>query len=201
MNIINTTLKDLIESSKPCIYALISPSSKKVMIRATKNLTNATNRLLNEYNKGLLVPQELENDIANSSLEIIALEDICDDVMQAIRIDYWVDYYLSIGYSLYKEHRRNRYRFKYRLEMVDGNTFQYKTMLYLENSSKSILIGIFDTIKDMNAFCNEYYPNKEIKSVVYHNHPYMKYYYKDKYYIGKYISKKQVEVELVPVED
>jgi hypothetical protein len=171
------------------------------MVKGTSNLTNAIQRLLNDYGLGLIVPSELQDDISNGSLEIISLETIAEKINRSIRIDYWVDYYLSMGYSLYKPHKQHKYRLNYRLEMIDSEAkFGYKTFLYIENTSRQVIIGIFNHIDEMKVFLSKYYPGETISSIIYCNNDLTREYYKKQKYLGQYISKKKVHLEMVKVE-
>lgn len=158
----------LLNSSYACLYCLISPSSLKFQVRSTNNLSEATYRLLQQYTKGLLVPQELSNDIYNGSLEINVLETLNDHVSRNLRVSFWVDYYLGLGYTLYKDQDIPKYKLSYDLkDLSEDGQFKYRAFLYLECASSKLLIGVFDTIEEMRKFKDKYYPKDEVKSLVY----------------------------------
>ena len=167
-------LQHYISLPKFCIYALICDETKRVLVGYSKNLLTSISRL----NQDLETPKymQLKNDIDKVYIKV--LEVGVQDKDRKIKVNNYVNNYLSLGYTLYCSSNLVKYTVHTEIMTISKNIF---LVAFLKDKRcNKIIVGIFKTKNELNKFINTYYPNNVCTGIYYSNNIYTNNYLKYK---------------------
>lgn len=104
--------------ARPCIYALVHNSRRRVYLSQTTNLLNAISRLLKDLDGPAPKYRRLSKD--RNNILLVVLENCDNSEIRMIHLKGWVAHYRNTGYRFYN-------RPKY---------IEYKTKIYINSSGR-----------------------------------------------------------------
>jgi hypothetical protein len=155
INSINVTLETLLQCYGRRTYALVNEVDRKVSVFTTKDMAGSLARLIKDAN--ILYKQD------SSKLVLIVLE---TEYGNDIKSKY-INQYKNNGYTLYDGIKCNSYKLVPSVKFNRGSTCRYE-LYVVSNSNTRILIGIFNSYKDMSLFISECYPGNVVDTVIRH---------------------------------
>jgi len=146
----------------PGVFALVNEFKKKIDIRYSFCITKSIVTILTKIRECSLEGDELVQDFNRLNIKFVILEEISKDSrLLRMRQAYWTEYYKNQRYKFY----RYRNALEYRITIKIRN---YLVYIELQNKNHdSLIIGVFDKMKDAKKFIEDYYPKKKVKSIVY----------------------------------
>lgn len=161
-------LQDLIRLPKQGVWCIVNEEQGKVLILHAVSVFEAIARNLRMFNER---SHTYQADLEGRGMAIWFLESTIDDIVtQKIRVQKWIDKYSNSGYSVLNTRRESS------LKLFE-TIHEYRCVLYIRNRmSKEILVGVFDTLDEMNVFKERYYSNG-ITDLVYASNKGTKAYY------------------------
>ena len=160
---------DILKLSMPCIYALRCDDSRYVYVSYSSCLMSSVARILERIETPEFTA--LKYDIDNNK---VVIDILCTS--SAVLNDKSVTKLHTSNYA--EEYKNNGYKFyrptnlvKYRVNKM-ATTWKLKSFFVVEliNSRHDrILVGVFKSKREMDKFCNRYYPNDTITGFYYAN--------------------------------
>ena len=145
-----------------CVYAFINEQDKKIQVfSTTKGLTHMINSLSKMATSGdYSHPEKMKKDFKKMKLVIIEkIETDSTETVLKIRHSYWIEYFKSLGYSIYSENSPCQYSIETKV-LSTG----YKKLfgVYLTNRSrkrqgKDILVAVYTKKYEVDAFIEKHY--------------------------------------------
>lgn len=153
-------INDFVVLSQSGVWIIVNENKKIVQIFGSRNilqgLTNLIQKLPSSEYKNMI---EDINDISFNIIEYTKDIRVCTA--------YWIKEYRNKGYTMYKESYLPQYVLKSEWGKT-GNDLSF--LVYLENAHHDkIVLGIFDNMEKGMEWKNQIYPNKVVKSIIYHS--------------------------------
>lgn len=158
-----TIIDNLAHLPEMCIFGLINNDTRSILIFRSKNIVTTLSRIIKEYkysNKNIL-----------KDFKLIIIEKINDPDNLWIRYNFWNDHYSNNDYIV---HNRCKYKIRYKLrKQILGDfrmTYDKRHLFYVKvvsRRNKEIVVGIFDSVSDMDEFTSKFYPNGVIDNITY----------------------------------
>ena len=157
------TLETLLNIETNVVYCFLNVDSKRVQVYGTKCIIQHLGRILDEI-KTSGEYSVLRDDMKNT--EIVILESNILETDLKLKVAYWVDWYQSRGYRLFKELSPIRYKLD-RVVEFEGRKLMY--YLYARNKRDSVLLGRFRKRREMEDFISDSYPDGKVFKFLYHS--------------------------------
>jgi hypothetical protein len=159
------TLPNLLELSKPGLFALINDSNKKFDVRYGSNLLFAIARLISEIRGNTVIPITLKHDLLDLRIEILE-KDLLEEQCK-LRHNYWINHYHTLGYIYYRKNPGIAYSITSTIDRIKELDNKYYFIVKLVGKGTCHVIGVFDNVIDHNTFIQSYYSNVIVDNVVY----------------------------------
>lgn len=156
-------LKDVLNVPKLCIYALICDDSKRVMVKYTKCLLTAMDRLT----KDLETPKYmlLKNDVEKVRIEILE-QGIPYSFNTKAKVTGYVQSYIDKGYTEYYPSNPVSYT-AYKDVFVFNKYAYYGVYIKRNKQSPRIIVGLFRDKKERDEFYTTYYKDGKVRAIQY----------------------------------
>lgn len=166
-------LKQLISYSIPGIWGLINKKDKRIFISGSENILSAVSRNIEELLLKNHSCRNLLRDIPN--LELIVLETNTPKNQRKAKQSFWMDHYLSQGYTLYRTKPPVSYR------VTTAITQDYLIHVLLVNSrNDKIVVGVFDKMDHATQFITSHYNTSKIYNITYSQNNLTKLFYNNR---------------------
>lgn len=162
-------LQTLTDINKPGIWAFVNDIDRMVYLSYSNNILTSVSRNVRELTDKSHSSKSLVKD--KSKLQIQIIEFNCDKA----KLTYWLDYYKTKGYSLY---RNNNGEVVYKTRIAITTDFFVHVQLVNKRNDK-IVVGVFSNMEEAKSFTQTYYSNK-IHKIVYSDNSLTKEYIKRK---------------------
>ena len=157
-------LKTVFNTPDNVVYVLINEEAKRVMVVATSDMFASLGRIkkgIQENDKSLSV---LRGD--TEALKFVIVETDVERDKLRVRYNYWVDHYVGLGYTLYKEPKnRVKYRFVIATEVVQKQLLVVAYLVSKRNTK--IKVGQFNTLREAEKFRALYYKDQTVYDIVF----------------------------------
>lgn len=150
-------IKSLFNLSKTQgILALENARDKRVLLIRSSDVLASLNRVIGLAKSRNKRWRLLYKDYRKLEIKLV------DTSNTRMAFEYWVEVYSKLGYTFYSSYKAVQYVI---CTDVDSD---YRVVVKLRSKSKyEIILGLFDTIKDAEAFIDYAYPTKDVKHIAY----------------------------------
>jgi hypothetical protein len=144
--------KQLDELAISGLYAVVNETDRYVYVGFGSCILKSYAKIVSEIKLGTFRSKRMIEDI--DKLDFRVLEENNDYLSRFLRLTYWVDLYLSQGYTLYCDMKR----LKMELRIIpDYDNSLVKVVL--QSSNKKRIVGIFNHTYEAEAFVAVNYPD------------------------------------------
>lgn len=143
--------KIMLNTPSKGIYCLINHRNKRVYLKYSQNICMSLSRVLADIRSKNTIYKQLIKDV--KKLQFLYLEDINineDDLSLHLKLDFYVQKYMDLGYSLYNN-KHKLARFKVAIEVTE-DLKSVHVVLTSRNRKKRIVVGVFDKMYDAEEF-------------------------------------------------
>jgi hypothetical protein len=166
---LETPLSHLYKLSIPCIYAIRCDESMSVYVSHTTNLLVAVGRIFERIDT-----QEyrgLKHDLQHHTVHIDVLSTeysvLEDSSIKKMHTSNYASQYKQRGYAFYKPTNLVQYKIDRGIKLWQLKSFFVVDLVNSRNDR--ILVGAFKSKREMDRFCNLYYPNDTVNGFYYAN--------------------------------
>lgn len=166
---LETPIDNVLNLGIACVFALYCDSPKKVYVSHTSNLLVALGRITSDWDSPSYGGMKYDASNNNLVLKILTTNpEIVDEKRMAkLHTSLYAEEYIKNGYTLYKPTNLVKYNIRKSIKVWRLKAFYVVDLVNSRNDK--ILVGVFNTKRDMDKFLKEYYPNDIITGFYYAN--------------------------------